>query len=168
MGSHGSAHRNTVRFPFGLKSRYIYANRKDVHVACGAGKWDRNRKWSLIIHLGTHSNSRRKQGQRQIPAHSWVTWRILTRVDASSVTASSLLSSSPSSHSVRARTPAGTCPHCSNSRQRRPTPESRATGGHTETPATSEDREDNMVIQFVRRVLHLKTCKTSSQMHSER
>lgn len=30
--------KNTVRFPFGLKSRYIYANRNDVHVAWGAGK----------------------------------------------------------------------------------------------------------------------------------
>lgn len=88
-----------------------------------------------------------------------VTWQILTRLEASSATASLLPSSSPSSHSVRARTPAGTCCQSSNSRHRSPTPESRATGGHTDTPATSEDRRDHVFIKKnkkkIRRFEHL-------------
>lgn len=65
---------------------------------------------------------------------------MLTRLDESSASAFSLPSSSPSSHSVSASVPAGTRPHSSKSRQRSPTPESRATGGHTGTSPTSEDR----------------------------
>lgn len=70
--------------------------------------------------------------------------KALTRLENSSEAASSLLSSSPSSHSVRARTPAGTCPHSSNRPQRRSTPDCRATGGHTETPAVSVDRGEHL------------------------
>lgn len=70
--------------------------------------------------------------------------KTLTRVENSSEAASSLLSSSPSSHSVRARTPAGTCPHSSNRPHRSPTPDCRATGGHTETLAVSVDSGEHL------------------------
>lgn len=70
--------------------------------------------------------------------------KALTRLENSSEAASSLLSSSPSSHSVRARTPAGTCPHSSNRPHRSPTPDCRATGGHTETPVVSVDRGEHL------------------------
>lgn len=85
-----------------------------------------------------------------------VEWTTLTRLEASFTAASWLCSSSPSSHSVRARMPACTSPHISNSRHRSPTPESRAAGGHVNTPAMSEHRREQTFKIYAHTVLHIK------------